>query len=541
MRPRRVRKLATALVVLLGLQLNACSDAKEPREEPEPDTNVQFAPSGGTFLGSDRVELTVAHPDAEIRFTLDGSVPGPSSTLYTGPLTLSESTRLCAVAVLPGTVPEVGHVRCEAYLRVAEDAAAFESHLPIVVIHTFETGSIDPQGREFVPAVLSLLTPSSGVTRLLGRATLDARIGIHVRGETSRMFAKKQYAIELREDADDDDLPVSLLGMPAEADWVLSDPVQFDRSSIRNALAYELSRRIGRYAPRTRFVEAFLVDDGGVIDDESYLGLFTLIEKIQRGSDRVDVERLEAVHVEEPEASGGYILRIDKGPVDFEVGGQRMQFVYPEPEVMRQPARATQLQYIRGYLDAFTDALAASDFKNDAGQHYSELIDVDAWIDHNILNAFTKNVDALRISAYFHKPRGGPLAAGPIWDFDRSLGTPQDERAREPAEWKKEGTDGTHYLEHGWWRRLFADPVFKARYRERFLALLRRELSVAEVHRVIDTLVAEIGPAAERNFRRWPETPPRQGSHAAEVTLLKDFVQRRSAWLQAQLMSWPVE
>ena len=131
--------------------------------------------------------------------------------------------------------------------------------------------------------------------------------------------------------------------------------------------------------------------------------------------------------------TGGFILRIDKGVPDFDAAGRRLQFVYPDPEDMALPARRPQFDFIRAFIDDFGQAASAADFSHPStGQHYSAFIDVDAWIDHHIINALAKNVDGLRFSAYFHKERGGRLAAGPVWDFDRSFGTPYDPRAAEP-------------------------------------------------------------------------------------------------------------
>jgi hypothetical protein len=59
------------------------------------------------------------------------------------------------------------------------------------------------------------LEPKSGTSRIVGRAALDARIGIHVRGETSRNFPKKQYALELRADDEDTDSDRPMLGLPS--------------------------------------------------------------------------------------------------------------------------------------------------------------------------------------------------------------------------------------------------------------------------------------------------------------------------------------
>jgi hypothetical protein len=502
---------------------------------------VRFSPGAGTFVGTQTVTLS-APEGAAIRYTLDGSQPTFASPLYQGPLTLDTSTRLRAVAIAaaPGGAiagpGQPGPVATEVFLRVDKDAATFTSHLPIILIHTFESGRLDAYGTEHNPAVILVLEPHSGTSHLVGSAALDSRIGVRVRGESSRRFPKKQYAVELREDGQDTDSDRPLLGMPANSDWVLSDPLTYDRSLIRNALAFSLSNRIGRYAPRTRFAEVFMVDDGGDVRAGSFLGLFTLIEKISRGAERVDVERLPASAASAPAITGGYILRIDKGVADFAAAGRRVQFVYPDSDDMLLPERAPQVDFISTFIEDFALAARAPDFKHPrTGQHYSAFIDVDGWIDHHILNTLAKNVDALRFSAYFYKERGGRLSAGPLWDFDRSFGTLQDPRAGEPEEWKQMWSDGTDPFNEGWWGLLFRDPDFRSRYRKRFTSLLDGELSPDNVARTIDGMVAEIGDAAPRNFRRWPETPPQDDSYAVEIGLMKDFLRRRTAWLKTQL------
>jgi hypothetical protein len=495
---------------------------------------VLFSPSAGTFVGRETVTLGV-QGKADIHYTLDGSLPTVMSPTYREPLTLDKSTRLRAVAIAAGAKTQ-GPVATEIYLRVAPDTQSFTSHLPIVLIHTFESGTPEAYGTEFVPAAFQVFEPKSGTSRIVGRAALDARIGIHVRGQSSRRFPKKQYAVELRADHDDTDSGRPLLGLPSHSDWVLSDSVNYDRSLIRNAVAFALSNRIGRYAPRTRFAEMFMVDDGGDVRAESFLGFYTLIEKIDRDPDRVNVSRLPESAASPPANTGGFILRIDKGVPDFDAGGRWLQFVYPDAENMRLPARQPQLDFIRAFIEDFRQAAGAANFSHPVtGLHYSAFIDVDAWIDHHIINALTKNVDGLRISAYFHKERNGRLAAGPVWDFDRSLGTPYDLRATEPEEWRLNWSDATDYFKEGWWQLLFRDPDFRARYRARFMSLLNGDLSADNLDRLVDGFASEVGDAADRNFRRWTRFPPLDNSHAAEIALLKDFLRRRVSWIKTQL------
>ena len=528
------RASTRARQAVLVLVLLACSSSLQSSQPAQANPlTVLFSPSAGTFVGSETVTLRV-QARASIHYTLDGSLPTVMSPIYRGPVTFDKSTRLRAVAIVPDAGRQ-GPVATEIYLRVDPDTQNFTSHLPIILIHTFESGTPDPFGTEHVPAVLQVFEPGSGTSRIVGRAALDARIGIHVRGQTSRNFPKKQYAMELRADDQDTDSDRPMLGLPAHSEWVLSDSVFYDRALIRNALAFALSNRIGRYAPHTRFAEAFVVDDGGDVRAASFRGFFTLIEKIERDPQRVSVSRLPKSAASLPAMTGGYILRIDKGVPDFSAAGRWLQFVYPGPDEMKLPERKPQLDFIRTFIDGFGQAASAADFRHPSTrQHYSEFIDVDAWIDHNIINALTKNVDGLRISAYFHKERGGRLAAGPVWDFDRSLGTPYDPRATEPEEWNQTW-NAADYFNEGWWRLLFRDPNFKSRYRARFKALLDGEFSADNLDRIVDGMASQVGDAADRNFRRWVQFAPRDNAHAAEIALLKDFLRRRVAWIKAQL------
>lgn len=541
---------------MLGLYLaaTACSGEAAPRvsASKEPTLEVVFTPAGGGFVSSQTVVLST-DAGAELHYTLDGSAPTAESPLYTAPLNLEQSTRLRAIAILrqpTGSGGEAnsgaagahanaavrqGAVHASRYFKLTAESAAFRSHLPVLVIHTFESGTLEDNGIEHEPANVLGFEPSVGTTRLLGPATLDTRVGIHVRGATSRDFAKKQYAVELWKESEDSDQNRPLLGMPAGSDWVISDPVSMDRSLIRNALGYELSRQIGRYAPRTRFVEVFLIDRGGELGQRNFLGFFSLIEKPRRSPDRVDILPLSE-GTTEADLSGGYLLKIDKGTNDFQAAGREVQFVYPNSLSMQQPARKPNIEYLRALIQDFSSATKSPGFRHpQSGLHYSEFIDVEAWIDHNILNALLKNVDALRISAYFYKDRGGKLAAGPLWDLDRSAGTPYDDRSKDPEEWKRQGSDGTDYFQDGWWGPLFRDPEFKARYTARFAQLLSGPFSASALEKTVDRLALEVGAAAERNFKRWPDSPPHAGSHAGEIALLKDFLKRRVAWIQARL------
>ena len=64
-----------------------------------------ISPAGGTFAGLSKVTLIAETPGSEIRYTLDGSAPGPDSTLYTEPFFLSQSAVVRSKAFKVGNEP----------------------------------------------------------------------------------------------------------------------------------------------------------------------------------------------------------------------------------------------------------------------------------------------------------------------------------------------------------------------------------------------------------------------------------------------------
>jgi uncharacterized repeat protein (TIGR03806 family) len=61
-----------------------------------------MSPAGGTFSGPVEVSLSTSEPGAEIRYTLDGSTPGPSDSRYEKPVTLTGPAVLRARAYKEG-------------------------------------------------------------------------------------------------------------------------------------------------------------------------------------------------------------------------------------------------------------------------------------------------------------------------------------------------------------------------------------------------------------------------------------------------------
>lgn len=499
----------------------------------------EFSRPGGTFADPFSLTLSTSRGTAEIRYTVDGSVPTEASTLYTGPMAITDSTEVQCRAYEPGYAPSP--VSTATYMALGADLQDFSSNLPIVIMETGGQQVVYGDFRKVSAAFID--TDDTGRAHVTGAADYIGASGFKTRGRSTAGSPKKNYGFELW-DVMEQDLDVSLLGLPAESDWILYAPYRFDRALITNAFIHTLSRRIGRVAVRTRFVEVFVnTSRNRKLSAQDYVGLYILMEKIKRGPDRVDIAKLDPWEVGESAISGGYMLKIDRpdsGDSGFRTargnptyGDGTFCHVTPKEEEIPK----VQSDWIRAYLNRFEDALYGPSFA-DPLMGYARFIDVDSFLDHNLLNMLAMNVDALRLSTHLYKPRDGKLHMGPIWDFDRSLNS-ADGRDDNPERWHGSG-DGTDYLGYVWWNRLFEDPEFWQQYIDRWTTLRRGPFSDRQINGLIDDMAEEIAEAQVRNEARWPGAKPRYGGFDQEIAALKLWLARRTTWVDAQFVAPPV-
>ena len=195
-----------------------------------------FSVPGGTFSTSQQVVLTGETPGTVIRYTTNLSTPTGASTLYTGPITVSSTTQIRAIAFRPGYVPS--EIVSESYIKLGSSLVnyegsgqAFSSELPVMVFDTFGQSIPDDNFRNIA---FSLFEPQAGAATITDAVSLDSRAGLRIRGSTSAAFDKKPYALELHQDFSDAGRNLPLLGMGAESDWVLVGPFLYDRTLDHN-------------------------------------------------------------------------------------------------------------------------------------------------------------------------------------------------------------------------------------------------------------------------------------------------------------------
>ncbi|MCH1509726.1 MAG: CotH kinase family protein, partial [Akkermansiaceae bacterium] len=544
----------------------------------DPQGVIEFVPSGGTFSGTGIVELSSANPAAVIHYTTDGSQPTQGSLVYNSTLNLSETTEIRAIAVVPGE--EVGPVNSESYIRLGNDVANFESPLPIIILENFNGGAIPDKRASNPPAgdgggitqvdrqaahMTLIDRPVSGETGIADTPNISSRIGIRVRGSSSASQPAKHenYSVETWGALDEDEVDIEPFAMPADNDWVLYAPYNYDRALVRNALIYELSRRMGHYASRTQFVEVFINTNGGDLTMGDYAGVYVFMEKIKQSKERVDVEDFSV-----DGSTGGWMIesnRKDPLPVDgsgtppfnFHTAGPNriLQGPYGGSSGADQggddipTGYNTFLNYVEptgydtsqgqrdsivGWFDSFEDALYGSDYRRpDVG--YRSFLDVESFIDHYLLVNFSRSVDGLQLSTFMYRPDTyAKLHLNPVWDYDRSM---------DSYDGRDNSTTGMWGQQFLWFPRLFSDPEFDQNHIDRWQDLRREVLSTANINSLIDEMAAEITePVAAANFARWnaSNNRPRSGGWPAEIAHLKNWLGNRTAWIDGQYLSVPV-
>jgi hypothetical protein len=503
---------------------------------------LTFSHESGIHTQSFSVTIATDTVDATIYYTLNGDEPlemnlrgFPKGKVYTGPVLIDKSTCLRTQAIKPDW--KSTGLEARIYTFLAPDVRDFSSNLPIIIVETYGQTVQYSGNPEYESSSVVMVEPddSSGRAPISGPSAFASRGGFRVRGRSSSfLWPKMQYALEIW-DQQDDDRAVSILGFPAESDWVLVGPYS-DKTLMRTVLPYQWSNEIGRYAARTRFVEMFLHIDGRVLSNDDYLGVYVFMEKIKRDENRVNIKELAPGHNDEPEISGGYMLRKDwaESPHFDTVTGMELEYREPRADEITEPQKA----YIKGYMDEFETVLYGSDFRHPV-DGYAKYIDVDSFIDYHLMTEMPKNGDGYYHSTFMFKDRGEKLELGPAWDYNLSMGNFHSGTLSSALGWyyPERAANGTHK----WFIRLFEDSEFRVKTADRWFDLRESVFSNAKLLADIDGYALLLDEAQVRNFQRWdtlgqaidynPSGWRDRDSYQKEVDWLKAWLEDRLAWM----------
>lgn len=240
-------------------------------------------------------------------------------------------------------------------------------------------------------------------------------------------LGKNAYSVLFNDD-------ISLLDSPAGKTWEFYTNTS-EKTMLHNQTAFYLgSMSALEYTPR--FYHVNLLMNG------RYYGTYLMGEDLEVSEGRVNV------------GSDGFLLGIgasSSGPV-FSTSYLERAVSVIAPSASQSEA---SVDYISNFVTTAENALFSSDF-TDASEGWQKYMDIDSFVDWYLINEISKNENgAFRNNCMMNLTRGGKLKMGPLWDFEKAFSVDSS-------------PSGFVIKDVNWYARLFKDPAFVAKVKERY-------------------------------------------------------------------------
>ena len=171
-------------------------------------------------------------------------------------------------------------------------------------------------------------------------SVLEDKASFKVRGNSTALAEKKPFTFKFAKKKD-------VLGMGKGKKWALLANC-FDPTLMRNYIAFDIAHELGiDYTSNQKYVELWV--------DGVFKGCYTLMEPVQQGKDRVDID------IESNNGMKDFLIeyeynREEEGVTYIKSNGYR--FALSEPE---EPT-AEQLEYIQEKVDIMTAAMVSKNY-----------------------------------------------------------------------------------------------------------------------------------------------------------------------------------
>lgn len=342
--------------------------------------------------------------------------------------------------------------------------------------------------------------------------SLTDSVQFKVRGHSTALtfVTKKAFTFKFSKKKD-------VLGMGAGKKWALLANT-FDPTLLRNYIAFDLAQRMGlEYTSEQRYVELWV--------DGSYRGCYTLMEPVQEGKARVDID------IESNDGMNDFLLELEATRAESDVTYFKtdgIRFAVSEPE---EP-NADQLAYIKSTMDNIMATVKSGDRDAVAAK-----IDIPSFTKFYLLNEFYKTVD-FNFSSVFFYYKDGVLYAGPAWDYDLAAGNSNAAYSANAAACAE--TDGLSAANCHLYKYLCSCDWFKDEIRKAFHMYYDDFSNVAAEGGMIDRLLEEYRPLFDRNYtdagwnagKWWVNVQKKPlSTYDENVGYLRDWLSARVSWM----------
>ena len=446
--------------------------------------------------------VTLTSPTGQVRYTLDGSTPHSSSTLYSGPINITTTKVLRAQCYETGKAP--GPITTRTYLIgetqgslpyvsvVADPETLFGNTIGIYTNqHETTTGNYglkdvykgkDAPGHvEFFPAG--------------GAAGFRANCGIRIGGENNWVHPQKALNISVQGKYGDDEIKYDLFPgsqLPIHNAFTLRDGGDnWELDMLRDCLfpklaAGRLAVDTADYRPSVVFINGayYGIHDIRQRWDETWFG-----QKYHLAADKID--HLLYGHVESSSVS---------------LGG----------------AKGSSADWLE--LMAF---LNTADLTTNTNWAFVESkIDTDSFMDFVISESYSNNISWLHNREFWKEKKAGAKWKWFLTDMDRTFFT--DTLTGVLADML--ATDDVL-------KRLKLNIGFKQRLAQRYAAHMAGTFQPTRVQTIISQLDNEVSAEIPRHVSRWAPSGTTVAVRASNIQQIKDYATQRSANFNTELTS----
>ncbi|MDR2592825.1 MAG: CotH kinase family protein [Chitinispirillales bacterium] len=379
---------------------------------------------------------------------------------------------------------------------------------------------------------------------------------IRVRGNSTAGLDKKPYRIKFGE-------KIKLFGDTAAKSWVLLANY-YDGTFALNAIAFELGKRLGvEFTNKYWFVDVYI--------NNQYKGLYQLTEQVQSHKGRVDLK----------EKHRGWLVEMDyHDPANdernqwFKSAKYDMGTFIKWPQLddtsfTKNPNNTSQLDFVKTDFNNLVNKMSEGGFPTNG---YRDMIDLESWAKYVLIQLFMDNFDFnskaqtgfLLGSNYCYRidsSRTSRIKAGPLWDFDLAAGLARTApMGGGGGGWGMPGMGGggqssfpAHYQTyqdsiaptHAFYRRLWDDPAFKAKY---YKTWLKHKNDFQAMSQLIDQIKSQVeGSVQGKGANKWANNQMMGSANLTtqqfntEVQNLKTWWNNRLNWVDQRLRSYNID
>lgn len=422
-------------------------------------------------------------------------------------LTTASSTRIDGQQLYDGMSCSVFQINTPYTIEYEAWGKKYHNHIMFVQSKGVATVYVDTQSKNMdyihrhkgnsETGTVSFYTVDGGLA-YFGKAD-----SIKGRGNYTWMFNKKSYNLDLVENID-------LFEMGAAARWVLLSNVS-DPTQLRNKIVYDFADAVElSYSPQSEWVDLYL--------NGEYAGLYLLSERNEVHQERVDLAGMDS-----------FLCSLEYEERLINEGEKYIKTDHGQIVKIHCSQNDIALSNVQNVIQSVENAILAEDGVDPiTGKTYLELIDLDSWAKKYLIEEIFGNIDAGFLSQYFYFDDSGKVYAGPVWDYDLSIGNAAIPQLRE--------TDALianrHQVKQGMWTPWFYSLCTKQVFQQRMQQLYYSDFKPCLDQLIEDTVYQytdAVCQAKEMNSLRWGLD---KSEKYADAAYLASYLQKRMEFLE---------